>query len=90
MGVAGGARLGQARQGVARRGRAGREAVMKTGKIINAMPITRAALIYNAQKGDREAWKTVSIDEADQFRPAGSFERFLEVNKIVTFERVLR
>ena len=53
------------------------------------MQLETASRIFRAMHGDKEAQKTTTILEVGLY-PAETFEEFLELNQIETFEEVVR
>jgi len=50
----------------------------------------KAALIFRAHQGDRDVYDFVTIDEVTTYRHAETFDEFLKVNQIKTYEEVIR
>ena len=61
---------------------------MKINKTM--LPLARLARIFRAMHGDREAQAAVTVGEVEMYRPAETFEAFLEVNHLPVYEAVLR
>ena len=54
------------------------------------LPLPRLARIYRAMQGDHDAQAVVNFAEIELYRPAGTFEKFLEVNQLPIYEEILR
>ncbi len=54
------------------------------------LPIGRLARIFRAMQGDHDAQAVVTFGEIELYRPAGTFEKFLEVNRLPVYEAVIR
>lgn len=52
--------------------------------------IEKAAMVFRAQHGDRNAYDFVTVDEATNYRQANTFEEFLQVNQLAVYEEVVR
>ena len=53
-------------------------------------PLPRLARIFRAMQGDHDAQAVVTFAEIELYRPAETFEGFLEVNQLPVYETVLR
>jgi hypothetical protein len=54
------------------------------------MLITEAARIFRAHNGDKKAQELVTVEQLQEYIPAPTFERFLEINRIEAIEEVTR
>jgi hypothetical protein len=50
--------------------------------------LDHASEIFRALSGDRSAWGKVTIEEVYAYDEAETFEEFLEINQIKTFEKI--
>lgn len=64
-----------------------KEMLIKTHK---AQTIEHAADIFMAHKGVEDAQRKVTIAEAEEYKPAKTFEEFLIINEIAVYESELR
>ena len=56
----------------------------------NHLPLDQLARIFRAINGDKKAQAIVTMGEVMDFRPADTFEKFIEINQCPIFEEVLR
>ena len=54
------------------------------------LQIDHAADIFRAHKGDKEAQEVVTLEQMQEFIPAETFERFLDINQIEAIEGAIR
>jgi hypothetical protein len=54
------------------------------------LKIDRAAMIYRAMKGDEDAQGQVRVEDVQQFVHGETFDEFLRLNHIITYEETVR
>lgn len=63
---------------------------MRVRKIDDVQTVKHAADIFMSHKGVHDAQRKVTIEEAEKYQPAETFERFLEINGIAIYEQEFR
>ena len=53
-------------------------------------PLPELALIYRAMHGDDAAQRQVTLGEAEAYKTAGTFEEFLDINRLPRYEEEIR